>query len=165
MKKVFVFSIFLIPVFCFSQNSSPYRIFFTSQSAKIDTNEEAKDEPSYLTYSIKIDLNGDGIPEEFSATIANCGSGGCQWTIYDSKNSKEIGGVDGSIVYILKKKVNGFPLIETFWKLGCCAASVHYYSFNKKEYIEIKRKDLNEKEMDEYFETKPDIADEFKELK
>ena len=32
-------------------------------------------------------------------------------------------------------------------------------------YTESNSKDLNEKEMDEYFESKPQMSDEFKELK
>jgi hypothetical protein len=109
-------------------------------------------------------LNGDKIPDSFKSEDVNCGSGGCSWRIYDGKTKKEIGTVDGIIVYILKKKENGFPLIETYWKLGGSKAIVYYYSFGKKEYKRVRYKELNEIEMDKYFETKPPISDEFKEL-
>ncbi len=149
---------------CFAQTNSPYKIFFTSQSAKIDTIQSPPAESETITYTISIDLNGDKIPEKFESDEVNCGSGGCPWIIIDGKTNKEIGTVEGIIVYILKKKENGFPLIETYWKLGCCEATVHYYSFEKKEYKEIRQVNLNEKEMDEYFDTKPPISDELKEL-
>ncbi|MGD0037262.1 MAG: hypothetical protein ABSC53_08225 [Bacteroidota bacterium] len=164
MKNVIIF-LFFLPIMAFSQSHSKYRIFFSSDSAKIDTNNEAKDEPGYLSYSVKIDLNGDGVQEEFIAALQNCSSGGCPWVLYDGKSNTEIGAIDGSIVYILKDKRNGFPLIEAYWGEGCCAATVHYYAFDKKEYKEVKRKHLTQKEMEEYFDAKPPNSAEFKELK
>ena len=164
--KIFYFSfiIMLSVHICFAQDSSSYRIFFTTQSAKIDTINSPEAESQSVTYTVLLDLNGDKKPERFEADGVNCGSGGCPWTIYDGKTNKEMGTVEGVIVYILKEKTNGFPLIETYWKMGCCEAAVHYYAFDKKNYKETKHKKLNEKEMEEYIDDKPSISDEFKEL-
>jgi hypothetical protein len=153
---------------CFSQNNSPYRIFFTTQSAKIDTlndvDQDSTDEITPFTYTVTIDLNGDGVPEKFIADGNMCGSGGCPWIIYDGKTNSVLGEVDGIIVYILKKKQNGFPLIETYWKLGGSNATVYYYTFINKKYKKVRGKSLDEQGMEEYFDTKPPIVDEFKEL-
>ena len=165
MKTVYLPIVFFFSVnFCLAQDSSPYRIFFTTHSAKIDTIPSPTAGSKTVAYTVSIDLNGDKIPERFESDEENCGSGGCQWIIYEGKTNNQIGEVEGIIVYILKKKQNGFPLIETYWKGGCCEATVQYYSFQNGEYKAVKQKDLNEKEMEEYFDSKPPISDEFKEL-
>ncbi|GEM_PF-3332765 len=166
MKTVyFLLALELVISVCLAQNNTPYRIFFTTDSAKIDTVKSKDGNFTSVTYTVSLDLNGDQKAEKFEADEVNCGTGGCLWTIYDGKTKKEIGNIEGEFVYILKEKKNGFPLVETYWRNGGDAAIVHYYAFGSTGYAEIKSNDLNEKEMDEYFESKPQMSDEFKELK
>jgi hypothetical protein len=155
--------IILIPC-CFAQNTSKYRIFFTSYTAQKDSIQYGDDEFKTIQYTVRLDLNGDGIKEEFISEERNCGSGGCPWALHDGKTKEELGGVDGAIIYILKKKVNGFPLIETYWKMGAEAAIVYYCSFQNNKYIETRKRKLDVNGIKKYFQAKPPISEELKEL-
>src|SRR3989344_2405329 len=75
--------------------------------------------PSKLLYHY-LDLNEDGVQEEFSAELDFCGTGGCEWEIFDKQNSKVLGTVFGKkeSIRVLPPKKQGVHRLRTYHTMG-----------------------------------------------
>jgi hypothetical protein len=57
-----------------------------------------------------IDLNADGVPEEFTINRTGCGSYGCEWSLLDGKTHKAIFVFfQVASVHLLETRTNGYP--------------------------------------------------------
>jgi hypothetical protein len=148
-----------------AQQIKDYQILFTRESSRPDTtlNEEIRqewpDDDGSVLSSIPYDLNQDGRKEKFVCNFL-CGSGGCNWVIWDPSTRRSLGIVDGSVIYIHRRKRGGYPILETFWRLGGDQALVYYYEFSKGKYKRTEKISLSGGEINAYFSKRPSVVDE-----
>lgn len=87
---------------------------------------------------LKIDINGDGVddyiimPEPMS-----CGNGGCEYTLIDGASGKLLGGTFGEPIYVMKRKINGQPVIIETKSMGADKVMVSTEVFDGKCYVTI----------------------------
>ncbi|MBI3019615.1 MAG: hypothetical protein HYY61_06985 [Deltaproteobacteria bacterium] len=100
-----------------------------------------------------LDLNDDGVQEEFVAELDLCGTGGCEWRILNKQNSQFLGAVFGKQVSIriLTVKKQGYYRLRTYHKMGAFDGVVVEYEFHGKEYEEVFSKDISSEEYLKYF--------------
>jgi hypothetical protein len=176
MKWTSFIFVFLFLLLDFSdvcaQKSSAYVIFFSIESAQRDTllppeiSADLDIDGTKLLRSVAIDLNGDKRKEKFVYNEQMCGTGGCLWTICDMKKKTMMGIIEGAIVYIRREKENGFPKIETYWKIGTSSARISYYAFSNGRYRIVRSEQLRgPEEVQKYFSKRPLPVQEMKILK
>lgn len=105
-------------------------------------------QPKLLYYYL--DLNDDGVQEEFVTELDLCGTGGCEWKILNQKNSQSLGTVFGKkeSFRVLPQKKNGFHRLRTYHKMGAFNGVVVEYELSRNKYKEILSKDIAS---DQYF--------------
>ncbi|MGD1047097.1 MAG: hypothetical protein ABR936_17470 [Bacteroidota bacterium] len=129
-----------------------YVAWFSPDKCQMDTVYENNRQSSIDTiqeYKYNLDLNGDKYPELFIAD-RGCGKGLCGWQIIDGKTKKKLGFIEAWFVYITDRKTNGYPILETVSKNGCCEMSVTLYKYNGKRYSSTEHIHLTGDKLDNY---------------
>jgi len=115
--------------------------------------------------ALTLDLDGDGLPEKF-ATESGDGSGaGTVWVIYNPRNSRLMGTLTGSIVFVAREADEGWPRLETYMKSAPETAVAFFYVFSGSRYQKARARALTLPEIDEYFRRKPPLGRELEEFK
>jgi hypothetical protein len=94
--------------------------------------------------TIRIDLNGDGVPEYFLRTL--CGNGGCEYPVFDGRTSAYLGTIFGSEIWLLHRLSHGLPIIESFSHLAAFVGTVGRYEFNGERYKEVSSRQIGDEE-------------------
>jgi len=85
--------------------------------------------------TVQIDLNNDGLPESFLRIL--CGTGGCEYPIFDGRTSAYLGTVFGHEVWLLKRRLHALPIIESLSK-----GSIGRYHFDGSRYNHVSSQQL-----------------------
>jgi hypothetical protein len=107
--------------------------------------------------SISVDLNGDGILEKIIPNEYLCGTGLCPWLICSSKTKTFIGEVEGKVLFINTKRINGYTVIETYCRVGGGEGIVYFYEYSHSKYELRKKIDLHGEQIHEYFKKKDSL--------
>jgi hypothetical protein len=100
------------------------------------------------------DFNGDGAVEflvESSKRL--CGTGGCLYTLIDGKTKKRIGEFFGSPILILDRKINRYPVIQSYGHLDAESGSFVTYVFDGKQYQMVSNVNVSGKSLDDLFKS------------
>jgi hypothetical protein len=127
-------------------HSDSIRVKFDNESAQwatppknlnIGDNDivEGEDERDGKLAFVRYDLNGDGKKEYFMRTL--CGTGGCEYIIYDGKTLKEIGDVFGSPIWLLTITTHKLPIIESYSHQSAADGLLTRYAFDGKRYQQV----------------------------
>lgn len=119
----------------------PHDDFFRS-GVDLETDLD-KDGGKLLT--VRIDLNGDGVPEYFLSTL--CGNGGCEYPIFDGRTHAFLGSVFGSEVWLLQRRSHDLPVIEAFSHLAAMLGTIGRYEFNGARYEAVSSRQIGDEEM------------------
>lgn len=84
-------------------------------------------------FVLRIDLDGDGVAELFVQTL--CGTGGCEFPIFDGKSGRHLGNIFGSRFWLLRYKVNGLPVIEAYGRLSVQHGRIARYEYDGRRYV------------------------------
>jgi len=106
-----------------------------------------------LEYKCSIDLNRDGFDEDFITTEGACGKGCCLWSLTDGKLNNMIGEISAWFIEVTDTAVNGFPILETSTKYGCCEAQIDFYQFDGEYYQLIQSSMLTDDSLETYART------------
>jgi hypothetical protein len=81
-------------------------------------------------------LNDDGIADFFvRAAPTLCGAtGNCPLIIIDGRSQRVIGRVGGSSVVVSERRVNAYPILETWWSTSAEAGEHSTYEFDGQRY-------------------------------
>ncbi|MBI5108803.1 MAG: hypothetical protein HZA62_08635 [Rhodocyclales bacterium] len=93
--------------------------------------------------TVRIDLNGDDVPESFLGIL--CGNGGCEYPIFDGRTHAFLGSLFGSHVWLLRSRSRGLPIIETFSRLAAMRATLTRYEFNGSRYEKVSSREIGDK--------------------
>lgn len=93
-------------------------------------------------FALRIDLNGDGVAEWFVQTL--CGTGGCEFPIFDGKSGRHLGNVFGSRFWLLRHKVNGLPVIEAYGRLFVQHGKIARYEYDGSRYVKQTERDVHD---------------------
>jgi hypothetical protein len=87
------------------------------------------------------DLDGDGVPEVFRTQPDSCGTGGCVFEVFLSRNPDEPAGIiEGKWGYwTVTPRTGSYADLTTTWFLGCCEVSEETYRFERGAYRQIRR--------------------------
>jgi hypothetical protein len=91
-------------------------------------------------FALRIDLNGDGVAEWFIRTL--CGTGGCEFPIFDGKNGRHLGNIFGSRFWLLRQRVNGLPVIEAYGRLSVQHGKIARYEYDGSRYVKQTERDV-----------------------
>lgn len=87
---------------------------------------------------VAIDINHSGnLDYIFVDNPNNCTQGGCPLILVDGIQKKIIGRFYGDPLYVIKKAVNGRPIISVFRSEGESGGYYVSYVFNDGEYTEV----------------------------
>ena len=102
-----------------------------------------------------LDLNEDGVQEEFVAEADLCGTGGCEWQIFDThaSPSRFLGTVFGKkeSIRALPAKKKGLHRLRLYHAMGAFEGVVVEYEFNGTEYKVVLSKDIANTQYLRYF--------------
>jgi len=96
------------------------------------------------------DLNGDKKPE-LILEIDLCGTGGCPFQIYDGATRKRIGELSGGTVWVFGRKVNGWPILQTYSPASATSGAFQCLVFENGQYSVVSHVDLYDKSVEELF--------------
>lgn len=99
--------------------------------------------------AVRVDLNGDNIPEYFLRTL--CGNGGCEYPIFDGRTYSYLGSVFGSEIWLLERRSHGLPVIEAYSHLAALLGTIGRYEFNGARYEEMSSRELGDDETQELY--------------
>jgi hypothetical protein len=111
---------------------------------------EGEDERDGQLAFVRYDLDGDGTKEYFLRLL--CGTGGCEYAIYDGNSLRDIGSIFGSPIWILIKRANHLPLIESYSHQSAEDGNLTRYAFNGREYRSVRSKRIANSEVDILFD-------------
>jgi hypothetical protein len=94
--------------------------------------------------TVRIDLNGDGVPEYFLTTL--CGNGGCEYPIFYGRTHAFLGSVFGSEVWLLQRRSHALPVIETFSHMAAMLGAIASYEFNGTRYEKVSSREIGDVE-------------------
>jgi hypothetical protein len=102
---------------------------------------------------VKIDLNKDGIPDYFVAPDypSSCGTGGCAYALFDGAHNSLIGEFSGDPIWLMKQKINGMPVVQSFSHQSSDSGFFKCYVFDGNRYIEVSSIMLHGKDRDPLF--------------
>src|SRR3989338_10631289 len=100
-----------------------------------------------------LDLNEDGVQEEFVAELDLCGTGGCEWKIFDKQSSQFLGTVFGKkeSFRILPPKKQGYHRLRAYHAMGAFEGVVVEYEWDGQRYKEVLSKDIANTQYLKYF--------------
>jgi hypothetical protein len=93
---------------------------------------------------VRIDLNGDSVPEYFLRTL--CGNGGCEYPIFNGRTHAFLGSVFGSEVWLLQRRSHALPVIETFSHVAAMLGTIASYEFNGTRYEKVSSREIDDEE-------------------
>lgn len=105
---------------------------------------EADQDKDGKLLTVRIDLNGDGVPEYFLRTL--CGNGGCEYPIFDGRTYAYLGSVFGSEVWLLQRHPYALPIIEAFGHLSASFGTIGCYEFNGSGYEKVSSQEIGNEE-------------------
>jgi hypothetical protein len=94
--------------------------------------------------TVRIDLNGDGMPEQFLRTL--CGNGGCEYPIFDGRSRAFLGSVFGAEIWVLRRRAHALPVIESYSHLAATRGTVARYEFDGARYGLVSSREIGDEE-------------------
>lgn len=128
----------------------------TSSNVVLNPSEHVRTQTTFsrLLYTT-IDLNDDKIQEEFIAAVDLCGTGGCEWYIFEKVKDRYrfLGTVFGKkeSIRVLPAKQEGYHRLRMFHKMSAFDGVMVEYEFHRTEYKEILSKDITSTQYLKYF--------------
>jgi hypothetical protein len=107
----------------------PLDEFYGSDNGDIDIESSLKNGNVPV---VRIDINGDGVQEYFVRIL--CGSGGCEYPIFDGRTRRFLGSVFGSEIWLLRHTSNNVPVIKSFSHVSASTGMVTRYQFRGTRY-------------------------------
>ena len=92
-----------------------------------------------------VSLNDDGIADFFvRAAPALCGAtGNCPFVIIDGSSGRLLGRIGGNSIVVSERRVNAYPVLETWWSIGADTGEHSTYEFDGRRYERIARETLS----------------------
>jgi hypothetical protein len=115
--------------------------------------------------ALTLDLDGDGLPEKVATESGSGPGAGTVWVIYNPRNSRLMGTLNGSIVFVAREADGGWPRLETYMKTTPDTAVAFFYVFSGSRYQKARARALTLPEIDEYFRRKPTLGPELEDFK
>jgi hypothetical protein len=84
---------------------------------------------------VQIDLDDDGIPEDL--WVNGCGTGGCGYEMHHGGSGEYIGDIFGDPVIVLKQRINGMPVLQTYSHASAGSGDFNCYVFDGKQYVRV----------------------------
>lgn len=101
---------------------------------------------------VRFDLNSDGTDDYvFQSAKSLCGTGGCVYGFIDGTSNKRLGTVFGSPIIIKNHKINRYPVICRYTRLGGGSGGYGCYVFDGKEYTIVSSVSLSGESLDHLF--------------
>ena len=98
------------------------------------------------------DFNGDSLEDYFVESYRSlCGTGGCMYALVDGKTKKRIGGFFGAPILIPDKKINGYPIIQSYAHLNAASGNFVTYVFDGNKYQMVATVYVEGKSVEELF--------------
>jgi hypothetical protein len=90
-------------------------------------------------------LNDDGIADFFvRAAPALCGAtGNCPFVIIDGGSGRLLGRIGGNSIVVSERRVNAYPVLETWWSIGAEVGEHSTYQFDGRRYELTARETLS----------------------
>lgn len=100
-----------------------------------------------------MDLNEDEVQEEFVAEVDLCGTGGCEWKLFDKQNSKVLGTVFGKkeSIRVLPAKWQGYHRLRSYHAMGAFEGVVVEYEWDGQSYKEVLSRNIANTQYLRYF--------------
>lgn len=97
------------------------------------------------------DFNGDGVADFLLGTPNHrlCGTAGCPYLLIEGRSLKIIGDFFGTIA-VLKRRTNGFPVIQTVAKRDLAATNLHTFVFDGRAYRLVSHSLLEARGLEEW---------------
>jgi len=111
----------------------------------------------------QFDLNSDEVDDLFVTTRAVCGAQNCLYILFDGKTEIPLGTVGGSGIYILKRRINGFRIIQTWWHGGGGTGTFSTYVYDGEAYTIVSTVHVEGVSIEKLFEklnTLPKVTNE-----
>ena len=115
--------------------------------------------------ALSLDLDGDGLPEKIATGSGSGADAGTIWVVYNPRNSRLMGTLTGSIIFVAREADEGWPRLETYMKTTPETAVAFYYVFSGSRYQKARARALTLPEIDEYFRLKPALGRELEDFK
>ncbi len=101
--------------------------------------------------TVPVDLDEDGTPDHFVQNTSTCGKGGCPYAILDGRTKRLLGEVFGSEVWVLRERLNGMAILESFSHVSASHGMVVRYRFDGSSYKEVPAKGIYGEEIENVF--------------
>lgn len=113
----------------------PYQSFKPTAISNLPMEVESLEYPAHEPPRAHVsDLNGDGEPDYLIAAHESvCGTGGCPYLLVDGKSRRTIGEFFGAMA-LLRRNINGYPVIQTASKRDLASVTVSIYVFDAGHY-------------------------------
>jgi len=115
--------------------------------------------------ALSLDLDGDGLPEKIATGSGSGADAGTIWVVYNPRNSRLMGTLTGSIIFVAREADEGWPRLETYMKTTPETAVTFFYVFSGSRYQKARARALTLPEIDEYFRRKPTLGRELEDFK
>lgn len=115
--------------------------------------------------TLSLDLDGDGLPEKFATESGSASGAGSVWVVYNPRNGRLMGTLNGSIVFVARESDQGWPRLETYMKSAPETAVAFFYVFSGTRYQKARARALTLPEIDEYFRRKPPLGRELEDFR
>ena len=128
-------------------------------AAKIKTfHSHMDDEELDSLLGFDVDLNRDGKRDFIRVSGQRlCGTGGCQYQIFDGKSKKQVASLFGGSVWIHPIKTHGWPLLSIYSHSSAGSGTYYMMMFDGKKYTITSSIFLYEKSLDDLFEKYKDL--------
>jgi hypothetical protein len=96
-------------------------------------------EPGDTVTGVRADLNGDGQPDFILRSAPSlCGAtGNCTFAVIDGATLHALGHVGGSRLYVRGRRINGWPVIQSWWHMSAGSGLYSTAVFDGKEYVPL----------------------------
>ena len=86
-----------------------------------------------------MDLNADGTPDFLIESARSlCGaSGNCSFVIVDGRSRRSVGTLGGNRLFFRQRRVNAWPVIQTWWHMSARSGLYSIYVFDGAHYVQL----------------------------
>jgi hypothetical protein len=103
------------------------------------TLDELEYSPRDSVFGATIDLNADGAPDFLIRSAPSlCGaSGNCTAVIVDGRSKRPLGTIGGNRFYVRARRINGWPVIQTWWHMSAGSGIYSTYVFDGAGFVQL----------------------------